>query len=357
MQARWARLGAATVVAAVLTTGAVVATAGTAAGGTTPVVIGSCATTVKGDPGTPVELSPSAVVSPIVSIVHAVPILGPTLAQPVGSAFTALPPIPIGSLPTGKGTISGGQIANAVTAKLKTLPVLGPVLGTVVGQVQTRLTSMCGVTVVGVNKVVAPVQQGASTVDGASQQAQKQLGIAPEQAGSPGSGGSTGHQGTAPAQGGGTPSKQSGGTGGGSGLPAANSKVLGGVPAGLGLTTGSGFGAGTLLDYGLAESPLARYAGIPFASAGLFDPAPGVRYGGNVPGYAPTSGRLGQHGSGEGADPDGVQTAGHAEALSSGPAGPLGNGVGLPMLLAVLLLAGVTAALVRTWVLRRVRVS
>lgn len=357
MHASWARLGAATVVAAALTTGTVVATAGTAAGGTAPVVIGSCATTVKGDPGTPVELSPSAVVAPVVSIVHAVPVLGPTLAQPVSSAFTALPPIPIGALPTGTGTISGGQIATAVTAKLKTLPVLGPVLGTVVGQVQSQLTSMCGVTVVGVNKAVAPVQQGASTVDSASQQAQRQLGIAPkQQSGSPSGG--TGHQVTPPAHDGGPPAKQSGGggTGGGSGLPAVNSKVLGGLP-GLGPATGSGFGAGTLLDYGLAESPLARYAGIPFASAGLFDPAPGVRYGGNVPGYAPTSGRLGQHGSGAGVDSDGVQTAGHAEALASGAGGPLGDGVGLPMLLAVLLLAGVTAALVRTWVLRRVRVS
>ena len=49
-----------------------------------------------------------------------------------------------------------------------------------------------------------------------------------------------------------------------------------------------------------------------------------------------------------------MRTAGHAEAL--GPAGTPGSGVGLPMLLAVLMLAGVTAALVRTWVLRRVRV-
>jgi hypothetical protein len=127
--------------------------------------------------------------------------------------------------------------------------------------------------------------------------------------------------------------------------------VLGGLPPGLGLAD-STFGAGTLLDYGLGASPLARYAGIPFASAGLFDPSPGVKYGGNVPGYAPSYGQLGANDS---VPSDGVQTAGHAEAFS--PGGSLGNGVGLPMLLAVLLLAGVTAALVRTWVLRKVHVG
>src|ERR1700742_5153542 len=123
MRSSWARIGAATALAGLLTSGGVVAgSIGSAAanGATAPVVIGSCTATVHGKPGTPVEVGPSPVVSPVVSGVHAVPILGPTLAQPVGSAFAALPPIPIGSLPTGKATITGGQIANAVTAQLKT---------------------------------------------------------------------------------------------------------------------------------------------------------------------------------------------------------------------------------------------
>jgi hypothetical protein len=357
MRSRWARLGAATALAGLLTTGGVIAGtigSGTANGAPAPVVLGSCTATVKGTPGTPVELSPSAVVAPVVSIVHAVPLLGPALAQPVGSAFAALPPIPIGALPVGKATITGGQIADAVTAQLKKLPVLGPILGAVVSGVQTQLTTLCGVTVDGVNAAAAPVQQGASTVDSASQQAQQQLGIAPQQGSAPGSGGTPGHTGTSTGASGGT--TQSGG-GSGSGLPAPNSPVVGGLPPLLGAGGPGDFGAGTLLDFGLGASPLARYAGIPFASAGLFDPAPGVRYGGDVPGYAPTSGQLGQSGpNGRGALPgDGVQTAGHAEAFN--PGGALGDGVGLPMLLAVLLLAGVTAALVRTWVLRKVRVN
>lgn len=355
MHARWARftvtrLAAVTAVAVAVTAGGVVAAAD-ATGSAQPVVVGSCSTTVKGAPGTPVELSPSAVVAPIASIIDAVPILGPGLVAPFKSAFDALPPIPIGSLPSGSGTITGGQIAGDVVAQLNAIPLLGPVLSVITGTVQNVLTSGCQVLVTGVNAVTAPIQQGASTVDSASQQIQQQAGIISKGSGptggtSPGQTGSTG---------GGTGTTQSGGTtngGGGSGMPAPNSPVLGGVPANLGGAGGSLFGAGTLLDYGLAESPLARYAGIPFASAGLFDPSPGVKYGGSVPGYAPSYGVLGQAGD----QTDDVRTAGHAEALGAG-IGPLGTGVGLPMLLAVLMLAGVTAALVRTWVLRRVRSS
>jgi hypothetical protein len=350
MHPRWARFAVATAVAVTVTAGAAVATAGFAAGSPAPIVIGDCSTTVKGTPGTPVELSPAAVLQPVADLIDAIPLLGPPLVQPFTSAFAALPPIPIGALPTGTGTITGGQIANAVVAQIKQIPLLGPIIGTLTGQVQDTLASMCKVTVTGANAVVAPVQQGASTVDKASKQLQQQAGIVPKGGTTPGAGGTPGKTGGTGGGGssGGGPAKQSGGGSSGAGLPSSNSPVLGGLPTGFG-TTGATFGAGTLLDYGLAESPLARYAGIPFASAGLFDPAPGVRYGGEVPGYAPTYGQLGKDGSVPG---DGVQTAGHAEAYN--PGGTLGNGVGLPMLLAVLMLAGVTAALVRTWVLRRV---
>jgi hypothetical protein len=116
----------------------------------------------------------------------------------------------------------------------------------------------------------------------------------------------------------------------------------GDIPVGASSLWQSVFGP-QLLSYGPGLSPQARYAGIPFATAGLFAP---LGSGSNVPGYAPQSGVLGQDNS---ASPN-VYTAGHAEALSSSG---LGNGVGLPMLLAVLAIAGVTAGLVRTWALRR----
>ena len=347
MHAKWAKLAGATALAAAVTVGSAMIGAGTASA-STPIVVGNCAATVQGAPGTPVELLPSAVVTPITNLVKAVPLLGPPLASSFASAWNALPPIPLGALPTGTGTITGGQIANDVVAQLNKLPLLGPILGTLVTTVQTTLASMCQVGMTGLNQAVAPVQDGTSSIAQGSQQLQQSLGLAPKTGGSPGAGGTPGQTGTPP----GSPGQQSGGGNGGgstSGLPSSDSPVLGGLPF-----DGSGdslFSNGNLASFGLAESPLARYAGIPFASAGLFDPSPGVKYGGDVNGYAPGFGVLGQNDT---PAPDGVQTAGQAEAL--GPAtNALTNGVGLPMLLAVLMLAGVTAALVRTWVLRRVQ--
>ena len=348
MHAKWAKLAGATALAAAVTVGSAMMGAGTASA-STPILVGNCATSVQGAPGTPVELSPSAVVQPITNLIDAIPLLGPPLAGSFASAWNALPPIPLGALPTGSGVITGGQIANDVVTQLKQIPLLGAIIGTLVTSVQSTLTSMCQVGMTGLNQAAAPVQDGTASIAQGSQQAQQSLGIVPKTGGSPGTGGTPGQTGTPP----GSPGQQSGGTGGGStsGLPSANSPVLGGLPF-----TGSGdslFSNGNLASFGLAESPLARYAGIPFASAGLFDPSPGVKYGGDVNGYAPGFGVLGQNDT---PAPDGVQTAGQAEAL--GPAaGALANGVGLPMLLAVLMLAGVTAALVRTWVLRRVRMS
>ncbi len=91
------------------------------------------------------------------------------------------------------------------------------------------------------------------------------------------------------------------------------------------------------------RSPMADYSSIPFARPGLFAPSPGVLYGGSVPGYTPQFGILGTD------NRDGVQAAGHAEALSA----PAGDKIAFPVLLAVFALSGVTAALVRTWVLRK----
>lgn len=346
MRSRWARITTVSAVAAALAAGAALGT-GTAAGSAQPIIVGSCATTVQGAPGTPVELSPSAVLGSIDKAIDDV--LGPLdiLGSPLTSAVAALPNIPIGSLPTGKTTVTGAQIADDVMAQLDklSLPVVGNLLTgnllpSVLGEAKTLIASGCGLVLNGVNAAAAPVQQGASSIGQAAQSAEQQAGLAPKSGSTSGSGGgSPSKTGT----GGSAPPAQQGGSGG---LPASNSPVVGGLPPGLGST--DAFGPGALLDFGLADSPLARYAGIPFASAGLFDQAPGARYGGDVPGL--NTGQLGQ------GDPaDGVQTAGQAFAYN--PGGGLGDGVGLPMLLAVLMLAGVTAALVRTWVLRRVRTA
>jgi hypothetical protein len=291
-----------------------------------PIIIGDCSTNVQGTPGQPVSLAPAAVLGIVTDAVRAVPLLGPPLAAAANQAFAALPPIPIGALPTGTGYITGGTIANAVVVELNKIPLLGPVLASVVKTVQGQLTQLCGVTVTGVNAAAAPVQDGAAAVADASEaavaQATGQTGNTP---GSPGSNpGNSGPGGTTP-----------GSTGGGTTAP--TSPVVGGL-GGLGLDLYQG----GLWNYG--RSPMADYSNIPFARAGLWAPSPGVRYGGSVPGYSPEFGSVGDT-----PQDDGISVAGRAEALSP----PRSQRVEFPVLLAVLFLSGVTAALVRTWVLRR----
>ena len=157
-----------------------VGTAGAAAGSGSalaaePVVVGSCATTVQGAPGTPVALSTAAVLDPIVQLIRAVPLLGPPLAEPFRQAFSALPPIPIGAIPTGTGVITGGDIANKVNAELVKLPLLGPIIVILTNGVRTELTKLCGVTVQGVNAAAAPVQDGSRALADVSEQATGQL--------------------------------------------------------------------------------------------------------------------------------------------------------------------------------------
>lgn len=94
---------------------------------------------------------------------------------------------------------------------------------------------------------------------------------------------------------------------------------------------------------GAARAPRRDYGDIPFATPGTVggDKDP-------LPGFAPPRGQAGEFGSD--AEREDLDNAGNAEAVSSGPR----QQVQLPMLLAVVALACVAAALVRTWVLRRV---
>src|SRR5437660_6007324 len=290
------------VVFAVVTTSLLAGSAGSANAAAAPIVIGSCATSVQGAPGTPVSLSPSAVLSPVVDAVRAVDPLG-LIWPTVRNTFAALPPIPIGALPTGNGFITGGTIANAVIAQLRNIPILGPIIATVAATVQSTLTSMCGVTVTGVNAAAAPVQDAAKAIADASQQAAAGL-----------TGGGTGGGGTAPSKGGTSPGTGSGGGAGTSQPVGPNQEVLGGVPfSGVDLSQ----------FWWTGRSPMADYGSIPFARPGLFAPSPGVLYGGSVSGYTPQFGILGSD------NQDGVQAAGHAEALDA----PSGNKIALPVLL------------------------
>jgi hypothetical protein len=279
-----------------------------------PIVVGSCATTVQGAPGTPVSLSPAAVTQPITDLVRAVPLLGPPLAEPFKQAFAQAKPMPIGAVQVGTTTISGATIANAVMAEVQKIPLLGPILGTLDKTVRATLTQGCQVTVVAVNQVVAPIQDGSKAIADASQQAVGAIPGAPKPPGQQPSP----QPGTPPGQ----PGTQPGIPGVGAGAPSNRDFSL--------YPIGSNFG----------RVPLFSYGSLPFAMPGLYSPSPGVRYGSQVP----------RASSGTGIEGDSVQAAGRATALPrlSGP-----GGVGAPVLVAVLLLALVTGALVRTWVLRR----
>ncbi len=286
--------------------------------------------------------------------------VGATAVVLAGSAMLGLPGTASADTITAKcgDTVSAkpGDTVKATT--LLGLPLnLGVVTeGTKVltGTVNAILGTVCQVTVKVVDTVVAPlpgvggpaasaINQGVQGVTSGAQQGLSAVGgggkPAPQQPG-PGTGGSP----QQPPSSGGTGGAPQGGTPAGTTpIPEANSPLLPGfsstpVFGGFPFTLGTGY------------APMRDYGGIPFATAGLFTPSPAIRYGSQIPGYAPQYGLTGPDGT-PGGNP-GIQTAGQAEALPSASDG-FTNGSNLPLLIAVLALSGVSAGLVRTWVLRR----
>ncbi|MCP2261422.1 hypothetical protein LX15_005148 [Streptoalloteichus tenebrarius] len=339
MARRWTRVATAVALAA----GAAVTGAGSA-GAAEPVVLGSCATTVTGAPGQPVALSPSAVAAPVVDLVRAVP-GGFLLAEPANSAIRSLPPIPLGAIPAGGGQVTGGQIAQAVVAELRRIPLLGPVIGQLTARVSALLTGMCGVTLHAVNAVAAPAQDGAKAVADVAHQVvggQKPGGRPPtppqpqqpppRQPQQPGPGPgptvpgnrSTPDIPTAPQQ---QPQADSGG--------AREAVAQEREPELFGLAR---------WDFGRA--PFTDYSGLPFDLSDLRPHSPDARRGSPPPGLLPPWDGTG---TGRRTSTGGVTSAGGAEALPAGTAGR----VGTPVVLAMLSLAVVTAALVRRVAQRR----
>ncbi|MEV7042183.1 hypothetical protein [Amycolatopsis sp. NPDC051061] len=231
------------------------------------------------------------------------------------------------------------------------LGIVGQATTVLTSTVGGLLTTVCKVTVNVVNTVVSPLpgvgapaasainqgvegltsgaQQGLGAVSGGSKQGSPQPGTGgnPQQPPSGGTGGAP--QGGTPA--GTTP------------IPEANSPLL------PGFSSSPVFG-GFPFSIGTGYAPMRDYSGIPFATAGLFTPSPAIRYGSQIPGYAPQYGLTGSDQAAAGNS--GIQTAGQAEALPSASDG-FTDGSNLPLLIAVLALSGVSAGLVRTWVLRR----
>jgi hypothetical protein len=249
------------------------------------------------------------------------------------------------SVPCG-GTVTANPGDHIVGTTLLGLPLD---LGLVTDGIGQLLSGLCKVTVNVVDTVVAPVPvvgaPVASAVSGTVSSTTKGVTSAiPSKQGPPPAQGKPA-PGKPPTPGtGGSPAAPAGGTPAGkTPIPDSASPVLTG-----GFLTAPNYGA-LPFNFTTGYAPMRDYSTIPMVNAGLYSPSPGLRYGGQVPSYAPEFGILGQDGTKSAGAA--IQNAGQATPLP-GPDEPA-DGVGLPALLAVLSLSGVSAGLVRTWVLRR----
>ncbi|MBB5854022.1 hypothetical protein ACFQ05_11995 [Amycolatopsis umgeniensis] len=276
---------------ATMVTGGALLTAGTASAATT--LANACGGTVNGGMSDTVAITGSSVKE----LVRAGAKEAGTLAlyDVAANDIAKVNTISVGSVPNAAGgTIDGKTIGAAVRQAVKETKSWGLGLNPdkTLSSIEHKVAGSCGLTTVATN-YVAP---------------------------------------TLPTPG--TTSPQQGGTGGSTnGAPSSSNLLPGG-------SNGTGY------------APPRDYGNLPVAQPGVAV-APGVRYPANspLPGEGgPQYGLPGADGqAGQGTD---VRNAGNAEALATD--GMPGGDVQLPMLLAVLVLAGVTAALVRTWVLRRV---
>ncbi|WP_181777293.1 hypothetical protein [Amycolatopsis pittospori] len=276
---------------AAMVTGGAFLTGGTASAATT--LANACSGTVNGGMGDTVAITGTSVKE----LVRAGAREAGTLAlwDVAANDIAKVNTISVGAVPNSSGgTVDGKTIGAAVRQAVKETKSWGLGLdpNKTLNSIEHKVAGSCGLTTVATN-YVAPTLPAPGTT-------------APQQGGNGG-----GTNGVAP----GTPNL----------LPGGN---------------GTGY------------APPREYGNLPVAQPGVAV-APGVRYPANspLPGEGgPQYGVPGADGqAGQGAD---VRNAGNAEALATD--GMPGGDVQLPMLLAVLVLAGVTAALVRTWVLRRV---
>jgi hypothetical protein len=256
-----------------------------------------------------------------------------TITAKCGDTVTAKPgdvistPFGLKTVTDGLTSLVGGLLGGLCQVTVKIVDTVVAPVPVVGGPAASTLNSTVAGTTNGITKATGDVGR---TLSGGGQPAPQQ----PPSGGGQQKPPATGGTGGAPQ--GGTPAGQSP-------IPEANSPLLPGF-SGTPLFGGFPFSVGT------GYAPMRDYSGIPFATAGLFTPSPAIRYGSQIPGYAPQYGLTGPDGNAT--DNSGVQTAGRAEALPSASDG-FTNGSNLPLLIAVLALSGVSAGLVRTWVLRR----
>jgi len=262
-----------------------------------PVVVAECAAIVTGVPGGQVALAPASVTEPVVSALVPLDPLG-LLTGLFRSVWATTAPIPVGAVPAGAAEIPGDRIADAVMARLGELPVLAPVLTPLLSTVDKVLTPLCRILVRGDVPGAPPESTPAPPPPPAE-------GAVPPGGGTP------------------TPGRQ---------------WVVAAVP---GAVSSDGAVFGTPIQGGLPGTDLPVAAGL------------GVPQAGGVP--VAVDARL-PAGSEAQADrvpvvADTRRAAGRVDALPT----RLPDELSLPVLAAILLLAGVSAQLVRRWGLRSPR--
>ncbi|WP_410564696.1 hypothetical protein [Amycolatopsis sp. cmx-4-61] len=280
-----------TAIAAFMAGGAFLS-AGTASA-TTTLVSNSCTGSVTGQVGDQVAIDGASVKTLVTNGANNAGTLA--VGSWAGDSVAKIHSIPVGQVPDAAGgEATGAAIGKAVRTALANSGTWGLGLdwNKTLNSVESTVAKGCGLTLLASNYV------------------------APSTPGQPGASG---------------PGTQQGGTGTAPGVSGNLSNLNPGTAGGTG-----------------GSAPMRDYSGIPAATAGTAV-APGVRYpaNGTLPGdaSAPQAGAGDQNG--QSAD---VRDAGNAQSLASNSAS---SDVQLPMLLAVIVLAGVTAGLVRTWVLRR----
>jgi hypothetical protein len=277
---------------------------------TNTLVLGDCAATVSGTPGASITLSPQAVLTPVLNVVHSIDPLN-VLTPIVSGVVSTLPNIPLGSVPTNgaaQRVISGGQIADAVSVQLGKIPVLGPVLATVVSGVQQTLGATCSIVVNVVNVLSTTTKTLTSSIPALPIPTSTQ----PPAASNP---------------------------------PTSNPPVSTPTPPkstpSPAKTTPKAPVVATAMPTPTKNSGQTAVQG----SAGNIVPSGGVLAGSNVSGYAPQYSILD-------ASQSQAASAGNAQAIT-----PVSHNtvLGLPLLLTILALAGVVAGLVRTWSVRNAK--
>ncbi|OZM72848.1 hypothetical protein CFN78_13990 [Amycolatopsis antarctica] len=286
----------ATAIAAAATGGGIVV-AGTATATTTHQAE-SCTSTVNGNIGDPVTVRAESLRDLVKRGAQEAGTLA--LADIAAHDVTRDGALAVGQVPNAQnGLVSGNSIADAAAGALKGSLGLGLNSSKTISSIKNKIAGSCGISVVASDYEAPESEQPI-----------------PQQ---PAPGGNNGGTGPQP------------GTGN---LPDP-------LPSG---STGSGD----------TTVPQRSYDNIPVVPPGIPAPPPGNRYPGAapVPGMqAPEVGVLGAPGQQQGQPVSGdVRNAGNADSLAA-PEAP--GTVQMPMLLAVIALAGVSAALVRTWVVRK----